>query len=102
MDLVEHETLVIPYTTPHGHRYILRVLNPDEIYLGESLGGDVLALMSWYRNRLTIIRNIPGTTSILDEAYTQLLKGTSSLERLEFVELGNLSQLWSRLVLTIK
>lgn len=106
LDLVEHETMVIPYTTPHGHRYILRVLNPDEIFLGDSLIGDdgdiVLTLMTWYRNWLTIIRNIPGATSISEEAYNQLVLGTWSLERLGFVELGDLSRRWSMVMLTIK
>lgn len=102
LDLVEHETMVIPYTTPHGHRYILRVLNPDEIFLGDSLIGDDGDIVTWYRNWLTIIRNIPGAASMSDEAYTQLLMGTSSFENLVFVELGDLSQLWPMVVLTIK
>ncbi|RSL67339.1 hypothetical protein CEP53_002995 [Fusarium sp. AF-6] len=59
LDLVEDETMVIPFTTRDGHEHILRMLNPDVIYIQEALTGDdgqiVSSLQTWYRNDLIVI-----------------------------------------------
>lgn len=40
LSLVEKETMVLPFTSSNGHVHILRHLQPEVIYLQESLAGD--------------------------------------------------------------
>lgn len=57
--LVEKETMIIPFTTSNGHSYILRPLQPDIVYLQESLSGEsgsiITNLQTWLRNDLMLI-----------------------------------------------
>lgn len=59
LGLVEKETMVLPFTTPNGHVYILRHLQPEILYLQESLAGDngsfVTNLQSWLRYDLILV-----------------------------------------------
>ncbi|KAH8819218.1 hypothetical protein F5884DRAFT_759952 [Xylogone sp. PMI_703] len=59
LGLVEKETMVLPFTTPTGHVQILRHLNPDIVYLQESLAGDngeiVTNLQSWLRQDVVLV-----------------------------------------------
>ncbi|RSL53220.1 hypothetical protein CEP54_010490 [Fusarium duplospermum] len=58
-NLVENETMVIPFTTFDGHSHILRMLKPDIIYLQEALTSDdgqiASKLQTWYRNDLIVV-----------------------------------------------
>ncbi|GJD04532.1 peroxin 22-like protein [Colletotrichum higginsianum] len=57
--LVEKETMVMPFTTPNGHNHILRHLQPEIIYLQESLagenGGVVSNLQTWLRHDIILV-----------------------------------------------
>ncbi|GKT44517.1 uncharacterized protein ColSpa_04698 [Colletotrichum spaethianum] len=57
--LVEKETMVMPFTTPNGHNHILRHLQPEIIYLQESLAGEngsvVSNLQTWLRHDIILV-----------------------------------------------
>ncbi|KAH6679849.1 hypothetical protein F5X68DRAFT_263592 [Plectosphaerella plurivora] len=57
--LVEKETMILPFTTPNGHAHILRHLQPEVVYLQESLGGDngsvVTSLQTWLRHDIILV-----------------------------------------------
>jgi hypothetical protein len=59
LSLVEKETMVMPFTTPNGHVHILRHLQPEVIYLQESLAGDngsvVTHLQTWLRHDIILV-----------------------------------------------
>ncbi|CEJ89900.1 hypothetical protein VHEMI05715 [[Torrubiella] hemipterigena] len=57
--LVEKETMIMPFTTPNGHTYMLRPLQPDTVYLQQSLSGDngalVTSLQTWFRHDIILV-----------------------------------------------
>ncbi|KAL6877784.1 hypothetical protein HDV57DRAFT_500531 [Trichoderma longibrachiatum] len=57
--LVDKETMILPFTTPNGHTHILRHLQPDVIYLQESLagenGGYVANMQTWFRHDIVLV-----------------------------------------------
>jgi hypothetical protein len=59
LSLVDKETMILPFTTPNGHVHILRHLQPDVIYLQESLSGDngsiVTNMQTWLRNDILLV-----------------------------------------------
>ncbi|KAF7547541.1 hypothetical protein G7046_g8970 [Stylonectria norvegica] len=59
LGLVEKETMVLPFTTPNGHVHILRHLQPEVIYLQESLsgenGGIITNLQTWLRHDVILV-----------------------------------------------
>jgi hypothetical protein len=56
--------MVLPFTTPTGHVHILRHLNPEIVYLQESLAGnngDVIThLQSWLRQDVVLVVGADG------------------------------------------
>ncbi|KAK1472363.1 hypothetical protein CCUS01_05747 [Colletotrichum cuscutae] len=62
--LVEKETMVMPFTTANGHTHILRHLQPEIIYLQESLAGDngamVANLQTWLRHDIILVVGAEG------------------------------------------
>ncbi|KAF8852222.1 hypothetical protein BDZ45DRAFT_707503 [Acephala macrosclerotiorum] len=64
LSLVEKETMVLPFTTPTGHIHILRHLNPDIVYLQESLAGNngdaITHLQSWLRQDIVLVVGADG------------------------------------------
>ena len=64
LSLVEKETMVLPFTTPTGHVHILRHLNPDIVYLQESLAGDngdvITHLQTWLRQDVVVVVGADG------------------------------------------
>ena len=59
LSLVEKETMVLPFTTPNGHVHILRHLQPELIYLQESLavenGSVITTLQTWLRYDVVLV-----------------------------------------------
>lgn len=62
--LVEKETMVLPFTTKTGHVHILRHLNPEIVYLQESLAGEngdvITHLQSWLRQDVVLVVGADG------------------------------------------
>lgn len=59
LGLVEKESMVMPFTTANGHIHMLRHLEPDVVYLQESLAGDngsvVTQLQTWLRHDVILV-----------------------------------------------
>ncbi|OAA41303.1 peroxin 22-like protein [Metarhizium rileyi] len=59
LNLVDRETTILPFTTPNGHVHILRHIQPDILYLQESLSGDngsiINTLQSWLRHDIVLV-----------------------------------------------
>lgn len=59
LTLVEKETMVLPFTTRNGHVHILRHLQPEIVYLQESLSGEngtvVTQIQTWLRHDLVLV-----------------------------------------------
>ncbi|KAG5969339.1 hypothetical protein E4U56_008386 [Claviceps arundinis] len=59
LTLVDKETTILPFTTPHGHTHILRHILPDVLYLQESLSGEngsiVDNLQTWMRQDVILV-----------------------------------------------
>jgi hypothetical protein len=64
LTLVEKETMIMPFTTKEGHVHILRHLQPEIIYLQESLAGEngaqVTRLQSWFRYDIILVVGADG------------------------------------------
>jgi len=62
--LVEKETMVMPFTKPGDYIYMLRHLEPEVIYLQESLAGEngslVTQLQSWLRHDIILVVGADG------------------------------------------
>jgi len=59
LNIVEKETMILPFTSSNGHVHILRHLSPEVIYLQESLAGDngsiVTNLQTWLRHDVILV-----------------------------------------------
>ncbi|KAI0853791.1 hypothetical protein F5Y00DRAFT_59843 [Daldinia vernicosa] len=59
MGLVEKEAMILPFTSPNGHVHILRHLQPEVIYLQESLAGDnggvITQLQTWLKYDVILV-----------------------------------------------
>jgi hypothetical protein len=59
LGLVEKESMVLPFTSSNGYTHILRQLQPEVVYLQESLAGDsgslVTHLQSWLRYDVILV-----------------------------------------------
>ncbi|KAL7623616.1 hypothetical protein AAE478_005168 [Parahypoxylon ruwenzoriense] len=62
--LVEKEAMVLPFTSTNGHVHILRHLQPEIIYLQESLAGDdgsvVTQLQAWLKYDVILVVGADG------------------------------------------
>ncbi|KAJ4306667.1 hypothetical protein N0V88_000031 [Collariella sp. IMI 366227] len=62
--LVEKDSMILTFTTSNGHPHILRHIQPDIIYLQESLSGDngsvVTNLQSWLRHDVILVVGAEG------------------------------------------
>ncbi|KAL2155570.1 hypothetical protein VTH82DRAFT_312 [Thermothelomyces myriococcoides] len=57
--LVEKDSMILTFTSPNGHAHILRHIQPEIIYLQESLSGEngsvVTNLQTWLRHDLVLV-----------------------------------------------
>ncbi|PFH56753.1 hypothetical protein XA68_16045 [Ophiocordyceps unilateralis] len=57
--LVDKEAMILPFTTSTGHAHILRHIQPDMVYLQESLGGEdgsvIANLQTWLRHDVVLV-----------------------------------------------
>lgn len=62
--LVEKDSMVLTFTTPNGHSHILRHIQPEIVYLQESLAGEngsvVTQLQTWLRRELILVVGAEG------------------------------------------
>jgi len=57
--LVEKDSMILTFTSPNGHSHILRHIQPEVVYLQESLAGDngsvVTNLQTWLRRDVILV-----------------------------------------------
>lgn len=71
MALVDRDTMIIPFTSPHGHKHILKSLQPEIVYIQESLcgtEGEIVAELSsrWVRTTVVVIGDEGGLGGLVD------------------------------------
>lgn len=68
--LVERETMILPFSSPQGHRNILKSLAPEVVYVQESLcgrdGETVADVSGWVRQIVVVIGDEGGTGGLVD------------------------------------
>ncbi|CRK15255.1 hypothetical protein BN1723_010594 [Verticillium longisporum] len=59
LSLVEKDSMVLPFSSPNGYAHILRHLQPEVVYLQESLAGDngsiVTNMQAWLRHEIVLV-----------------------------------------------
>lgn len=80
LGLVEKETMVLPFTTPNGHVHILRHLQPEVIYLQESLSGEegsiITNLQTWLRHDVILVVGADGGSGGLADSESEAERAT--------------------------
>ncbi|KAH7153083.1 hypothetical protein EDB81DRAFT_945994 [Dactylonectria macrodidyma] len=83
LGLVEKETMVLPFTTLNGHVHILRHLQPEVIYLQESLSGDegsvITSLQTWLRHDVILVVGADGGSGGLADSESEAERATKSI-----------------------
>ncbi|KAI0133334.1 hypothetical protein F4776DRAFT_625065 [Hypoxylon sp. NC0597] len=64
LSLVEKESMILPFTSRNGHVHILRHLQPEVVYLQESLAGDdgavITQLQTWLKYDVILVVGADG------------------------------------------
>lgn len=80
--LVEKETMILPFTTPNGHVHIMRHLQPEIIYLQESLAGEsgstITSLQSWLRHDIILVVGAESGSGGLADSESEAEKTTKA------------------------
>lgn len=70
MALVDRDTMIIPFTSQQGHKHIIRSLQPEIVYIQESMcgtEGEVVAeLNGWVRTTVVVIGDEGGLGGLVD------------------------------------
>ncbi|KAG9256256.1 peroxin 22-like protein [Emericellopsis atlantica] len=73
--IVDKETMILPFTTPNGHTHILRHLQPEIIYLQESMAGDngsiISNLQTWLRHEIVLVVGAEGGSGGLADSESE-------------------------------
>jgi hypothetical protein len=68
--VVERDTMVLPFTSPNGHKHILKSLSPEIVYIQESLAGPngevVAELSGWVKQTVVVIGDEGGAGGLID------------------------------------
>ena len=68
--IVERETMILPFSSPQGHRNILKSLSPEVVYVQESLcgrdGETVADVSGWVRQIVVVIGDEGGAGGLVD------------------------------------
>lgn len=73
--IVDKETMILPFTTPNGHVHILRHLQPEVIYLQESMAGHngsiITNLQTWLRHDVILVVGTEGGSGGLADSESE-------------------------------
>lgn len=73
--LVEKDTMVLPFTSVNGHVHILRHLQPEVVYLQESLSGDsgsvVNHIQTWMKHDICLVVGAEGGHGALADSESE-------------------------------
>jgi hypothetical protein len=82
MSLVDKESMILPFTSANGHVHILRHLQPEVVYLQESLAGDngsvVTHLQTWLRYDIIVVVGAESGHGGLADSESEAEKVTTS------------------------
>lgn len=74
--------MILPFTTPTGHVHILRHLQPEVIYLQESMAGDngsiITNLQTWLRHDVILVVGAEGGEGGLADSESEAEKASPS------------------------
>lgn len=77
--------MILPFTSPNGHVHILRHLQPEVIYLQESLAGDngtvVTQLQTWLRHDIILVVGAESGHGGLADSESEAEKPGKSVEK---------------------
>lgn len=112
MELVDKDTMILPYTSANGHKHILRSLAPEVVYIQESLcgrDGEIVSdLSGWVRQTVVVIGDEGGHGGLIDtddesvtqkpETWWQKEERTGLGKRVAVVESLKIGEDWQRRV----
>ncbi|KIX07397.1 uncharacterized protein Z518_02050 [Rhinocladiella mackenziei CBS 650.93] len=112
MAIVDRDNMILPYTTPNGHKHILRSLAPEVVYIQESLcgrDGEIVSdLSGWVRQTVVVIGDEGGHGGLIDtddesvtkkpETWWQKEERTGLGKRVAVVESLKIGEDWQRRV----
>ncbi|KAK9437486.1 peroxin 22-like protein [Metarhizium brunneum] len=85
LSLVDKETTILPFTTPNGHVHILRHIQPDILYLQESLSGDngsiITTLQTWLRHDIILVVGAESGSGGLADSESEAEKTGKQVEK---------------------
>lgn len=68
--LVDKDTMIMPFTSPQGHKHIIKSLQPEIAYMQESMCGQegeiVSELSGWVRTCVVVIGDEGGSGGLID------------------------------------
>ncbi|PHH79619.1 hypothetical protein CDD80_4224 [Ophiocordyceps camponoti-rufipedis] len=90
--LVDREAMILPFTTATGHTHILRHIQPEIVYLQESLSGDngsvVANLQTWLRHDVVLVVGAESGSGGLADSESETEKSDKWWQRPEKVGRG--------------
>ncbi|RDA92007.1 hypothetical protein CP533_6036 [Ophiocordyceps camponoti-saundersi (nom. inval.)] len=90
--LVDKEAMILPFTTPTGHTHILRHIQPEIVYLQESLSGEdgsvITNLQTWLRHDVVLVVGAESGSGGLADSESETEKGEKWWQRPERVGRG--------------
>lgn len=79
--VVDKETMILPFTTSNGHVHILRHLQPEIVYLQESMAGEdgsiITNLHTWLRHDVILVVGAEGGAGGLADSESEAEKPES-------------------------
>ncbi|OAP56092.1 hypothetical protein AYL99_09271 [Fonsecaea erecta] len=111
MNVVDKDTMVLPYTSTNGHKHILRSLSPEVVYIQESLcgrDGEIVSdLSGWVKQTVIVIGDEGGHGGLIDtddesvthkatEKWWQKEERTGLGKRVAVVESLKIGEDWDR------
>ncbi|KEF53198.1 uncharacterized protein A1O9_10646 [Exophiala aquamarina CBS 119918] len=112
MAIVDKDSMIMPFTSPSGHKHLLRSLAPEVVYIQESLcgrDGEIVAdLSGWVRQTVVVIGDEGGHGGLIDtddesttkrsETWWQREERTGLGKRVTVVESLKIGEDWQRRV----
>jgi hypothetical protein len=83
--IVEKDSMILPFTTPNAHIHILRHLQPEVVYLQESMAGDngsiVTTLQTWLRYEIVVVVGAESGSGGLADSESEAEKDSQKVEK---------------------
>lgn len=77
--------MILPFTTPNAHIHILRHLQPEVVYLQESMTGDsgsiITTLQTWLRYEIVVVVGAESGSGGLADSESEAEKDSQKVEK---------------------